>query len=195
MNGNNGTEYNETEERQLVKITVKGIAKGMFLRDLEEVLPNIKMRKELYDKVMLYHNRDKVPELIKTSIQDYLLLLNQSLAKAESFSKAISDHFNKSFSVNQIMRSFKGVEEQLTYEHTKEEYVMARVMQEIVDKVEDTGFEALNSEDFSIKKSGLNDNFSAPLPQKTSPVLPGYDVLADLLPSNEPAGNENYAKY
>jgi hypothetical protein len=153
-------------------------------------------RATLYNEATLYVNEPddvfekKVEGLIYQNLSP---ILANAYNKAKYWASHFSNDLNYPLTTGQIMRAFKDKEEFLTNDVDTDF---------IVRTLESVGFDLSGwngtiapKQDDSIvlPESGLNGNFSAPLAEKTSPAYPGYDILADIIPSNIPEGNEHYA--
>ncbi len=188
---------NNESLRELAKVKIMSLAVSVFGNDINAIIPDILLRAKLYNDASL-HTNDEEPSCTNKMIRLIYNNLSPVLAgaydKAQYWSSRFSDDLNYPLNTGQIMRAFKGIEDKLIAEQVDTDF--------IVRTLENVGFDlsgwnkpinSISDELVVLPESRLNDNFSEPLAEKTSPAYPGYDVLADILPSMEIEGNEHYA--
>ncbi|MDD5213430.1 MAG: hypothetical protein PHG82_03325 [Candidatus Gracilibacteria bacterium] len=204
--------------RELAKGKVMGLAITAFGNEIADLVPDGLNRATIYNEAtLIIWDTKSAPnsEMIGLIYNNLSPKMAAAYDKAKYWASHFSDDLNYPLNTGQIMRAFKGKEDLLIAEDVDVAF--------IVRTLESVGFDLSgwngtiapkqddsivlpesglndtidpNQDDFIVlPESRLNDNFSDPLPQKTSPAFPGYDVLADILPSGAPDGHEGYAQY
>lgn len=188
---------NDLYDKEVAKAKILVFAICVFGNDISILIPSTINKNVLYNEVtiLVEKNESSMDQEIILAIYNKLSpKMASAYDKAKYWASHFSDDLNYPLNTGQIMRAFRGQEDKLIADEQVDVDFIVRTLENVGFDLSGWNVSIATKQDKSIvlSESRLNDNFSEPVSHQT-PAYPGYDVLADIIPSNIPEGNEHYA--